>query len=313
MGLLLAVEGSGNRTQALLTDLDGKSVARGFGDCSNSNVVGFDVAVKAILGAVEGALVNALGPRALATSSPWRSAGIEAACFGLGGVDGPEDEARLSRWVKEQGLSERVVVVNDAELVVAGGTPDGWGVALIAGTGSVCVGRSREGKVLRVGGWGPLMGDEGSSYQLALSALHLVTQTADGRAEAQGLLQAVLKYWKLPDPLALIRHVYSPSVTQGDIASVAGIVLDLAAKADPFALGLVEQAAAQLARQVDTVVRRLMLEKPPLALGGTLVRGDLKRALLAAVGSQIGAVAQVPDPCRGAVTLAQRLLRRSPS
>jgi N-acetylglucosamine kinase-like BadF-type ATPase len=312
MSLLLAVEGTGARTQALLTDADGKNLARGFGGSSNPHVVGFEEATKAILVAVEGALVNALGAKVLSAPSPWRAAGIGAACFGLGGVDSAEDETQFARWAKEQGIGERVVVVNDAELVIAGGTPDGWGVALICGVGSVCVARSREGKRVRVGGWGSLLGDEGSGYQLALSALHLATQSADGRAEAHDLLQAILQHWKLPTPAALIPHVHAPTMTQGEIAALASVVTDLVGKGDPNARRLVEESVAQLALQVDTAVRNLGMTTTPLALGGSLLRGELKRALLAAIKSEISSVTPVPDPCRGAVALAQRLLRTAP-
>ncbi len=312
MSLLLAVEGSGARTQALLTDEAGKNLARGFGNSANPHVVGFEEATKAILVAVEGALVNALGPKALAGPSPWRAAGIAAACFGLGGVDSTEDETQISRWAQDLGLAERVAVVNDAELVIAGGTPEGWGVALICGVGSVCVARSPEGKRVRVGGWGSLMGDEGSGYQMALAALHLATQSADGRADASALLAAILELWKLRVPAALINHVHAPSMTQGELARVAGVVVDLVAKGDSHARQLVEESASALALQVDTAVRRLGLARTPLALGGSLVRGELKRALLAAIKSEISAVAHVPDPCRGAVVLAQRLIGKKP-
>lgn len=306
MSLLLAIEGTGARTQALLTDAQGKNLARGFGGSSNPHVVGFEEATKAILAAVEGALVNALGAKVLGTPSPWRMAGIAAACLGLGGVDSPEDEAQFTRWLKEEGLAERAVVVNDADLVIAGGTPDGWGVALICGVGSVCVARSPEGKRVRVGGWGPLMGDEGSGYQLALAALRLATQTADGRAEASALLQSILQHWKLSEPAALIPHVYGSTMTPDEIGGIAGVVIDLVAKGDEHALRLIEESAAQLAVQVDTAVRRLGVSSAPLALGGTLLRGELKRVLLTAIKSEISSVAAVPDPCRGAVVLAQR-------
>jgi N-acetylglucosamine kinase-like BadF-type ATPase len=308
--LLLAVDGSGSKTQALLTDLDGKALARGFGPSSNPNNVGFEAAGRALTTAIEGALVNALGPRrAGSTGAPWRGAGIAAACFGLAGVDGPDDEAKVSRWVSEQAIAERFVVVNDSELVLAGGTPQGWGVALISGAGSVCVGRAPDGRTARVGGWGPLLGDEGSGYQMALSALRLATQTADGRAEAAALLQAVLRHWSLPDPRALIQHVYAPAMTQGELAGIVSVVIDLAAKGDTSASGILEEGARELARQVDAVVHRLSLVHPPLALGGPLLRGELRRALVAAIKSEMGAANHVPDPCRGAVALAQRLLK----
>jgi len=301
---LLAVEGGGSKTTALLTDLDGKSVGRGFGPGSNPHSVGFETAYKAVAMAVDGALINATGR--LHEGSSWQKTGVASACFGLAGIDGPEDEAQLSAWVKEQAIAERFVVVNDSELVVAAGTPEGWGVALISGAGSVCLARSPQGRTLRVGGWGHLLGDEGSGYRLALDALRLATQTVDGRADAQALLRAILKHWSLADAGALIRHVHAAGMTPADLASLAPVVLALAATGDASAKALVEQSVKDLARQVDTAIRKLALDKPPLALAGSQLRGDVRRGLLTTIASPLGDVAYVEDPCRGAVTLAKR-------
>ena len=304
---LLAVEGGGSKTTAQLTDLEGKSVGRGYGPGSNPHSVGFETAYKAVAMAIDGALINATGR--LPESSNWQKTGVAAACFGLAGIDGPEDEAQLTAWVKQQAIAERFVVVNDSELVVAAGTPDGWGVALISGAGSVCLARSPQGRTVRVGGWGHLLGDEDSGYRLTLDALRLATQTVDGRAEAQALLRAILRHWSLADAVALIRHVHAPGMTPSDIAGLAPVVLSLAASGDAAAKGLVEQSVKDLALQVDTSIRKLALEKPPLALSGSQLRGDVRRGLLAAITSPIGDVAYVEDPCRGAVALAKRQLK----
>jgi N-acetylglucosamine kinase-like BadF-type ATPase len=306
---LLAVDGSGTRTQALLTDLQGKTLARGFGPSSNLHSVGLDAFARALTTAIEGAVMNALGARGSTEGPSWRNAHIAAACFGLAGVDGPEDEAQVSRWVKAQGIAERFVVVNDAELIVAGGTPDGFGVALISGAGSVCLGRAANGRTARAGGWGPLLGDEGSGYQLALSALRLATQTADGRADAKPLLDAVLRHWSLSDARALIRHIHAPAMTQADIAGLAAVVVELAANGDPSASAIANDSARELGRQVDTVVRKLGLTRPPLALSGALLRGSMRQLVLAAIESEMGATNYVADPCKGAVALAQGLLK----
>jgi N-acetylglucosamine kinase-like BadF-type ATPase len=248
-----------------------------------------------------------LGPRAQGEGI-WREARIAAACFGLAGVDGPEDEAQVSGWIKAQKIAPAFVVVNDSELVLAAGTPAGWGVALIAGSGSVCLGRSSDGRKVRVGGWGPLMGDEGSGYQIALRALRTATQTADGRASADDLLRAVLRHWSLPEPQALIRHVYQETMTQADIAGLAVVVLNLASRGDATALAIVNEAARDLASQVHAVVRRLKLDRPPLALTGDVLRGALRNALQAEIGDAVGASQFVADPSLGAVVLARRLL-----
>ena len=72
-------------------------------------------------------------------------------------------------------------MVNDGDLVVAAGTPEGWGVGVIAGTGSIAVGRATDGRTARAGGWGHLIGDEGSAYGVVLETLRLVARRADGR------------------------------------------------------------------------------------------------------------------------------------
>jgi N-acetylglucosamine kinase-like BadF-type ATPase len=313
---LLAVDGGGTNTQALIADLEGSVLARGLGPSSNLHNVGFERGFQAIATAIEGALAQVRGTMPAAASAPgaarWRSAGIAAACLGLSGVDSSADEAQVSQWLKEQALAPRFAVVNDSELILAGGTPAGWGVALISGTGSVCLGRTAEGKSARVGGWGPLLGDEGSGYHIASLALRRATQAADERIEAQALLKAILRHWSLSEPSALIRHVHASTTSTADIAALATVVVDLAGRNDPAALEVVADAGRELALHIDTIVRLLRLTRPPLALGGGLMlRGALRKTMLAAVKSELGPIAQVADPPLGAVVLARRLLQGS--
>jgi N-acetylglucosamine kinase-like BadF-type ATPase len=313
---LLGVDGSGANTQALIADLEGAVLARGLGPSSNLHHVGFERGFQAIATAIEGALAQVRGTMPAAANAPgsarWRFAGIAAACLGLSGVDSSADEAQVSQWLKEQALSPRFAVVNDSELVLAGGTPAGWGVALISGTGSVCIGRTAEGKSARVGGWGPLLGDEGSGYHIAGLALRRATQTADERSDAQPLLKAILRHWALSEPSALIRHVHAATTTTSDIAALATLVLDLAGRNDSAALEVVAEAGGELAVHIDTVIRLLRLTRPPLALGGGLMlRGALRKTMLAAVKSELGPITQVADPPLGAVVLARRLLQGS--
>ena len=306
--LLLAVDGGGTKTQAVVADLDGKVLARGLAPSSTVHNVGFEQSCQALTTAIEGALVNVLGPQARGEGRVWRAARISAACFGLAGIDSPEDEAEFSRWVREQAITSRFAVVNDAELILAGGTPEGWGVALVGGTGSVCLGRTREGRTVRVGGWGPILGDEGSGYQIAVNTLRRATQTADGRASAKTLLDAVLRHWSLRDAVALIRYVHAADTTPSEIAGLASVVLDLAARGDADARAIVEEAAVGLARHVQAVIRKMGVEKPPLALSGGLLRASLRHAVLAKIEGEIGPVNYVTDPPLGGVVLARRLL-----
>jgi N-acetylglucosamine kinase-like BadF-type ATPase len=306
--LLLAVDGGGTKTQALVAGLDGKVLARGLGPSSNLHNVGFAASCQAVATAIEGALMHVLGPQA-SGPEPWQRARFAAACFGLSGVDAPEDEAQVARWIRERTIAPRFLVVNDSELVLAGGTPEGWGIALISGTGSVCLGRTPEGRTARAGGWGPLLGDEGSGYQIAINGLRLAARTADGRADAPAILEAVMRHCSLRDASALIRYVHAPTMGAAELAGLATVVLDAAARGDAAAAAIVEDAARELAGHVEVVARKLRLTRPPLALGGGLLRGQLKRAVLDAVTIELGPTAYVPDPSLGAVALARRLVQ----
>lgn len=299
--LILGLDGGGSKTRALLADRTGRVLGVGSAPSSNYQTVGFAAATAAIVAALQQAA---------------RQAGyadvprVAAACLGLAGVDRPADAARFDAWLRDQGLAARWAIVNDAELVLAGGTPAGWGVALICGTGSIAYGRAPDGRVARAGGWGYLLGDEGSGYDLALRALRLATQTADGRADAQALLQAILATWQLGDASELIGYVYRPEMTRAAIAALARVVLELAEAGDAHASALVRSAAEELARLVAAVTRRLDLHAPPLALGGGLLTASprLRAALQAAMPLPTGTHQIVSDPAQGALRIAQGLL-----
>jgi N-acetylglucosamine kinase-like BadF-type ATPase len=305
---LIGVDGGGTKTQAVVSDLQGTVLARGLGGASNHKRVGFERACEAITGAVDGALGPVLSNKT--TVRPlWRSGRVAAACFGLSGIDSPEDEAPLLAWAKAQGFAPVLSVVNDTELILAAGTPEGWGVAAISGTGSNCIARSPKGQTFRVGGWGPSLGDEGSGYTMGMQALRAATQAADGRGNAKGILQMVLRHFKLRDANALVTYIYRPEVTHADIAGLVDPLMDLAGTGDADAGHIVQEAARDLAHQINTAIKRLGVPRPPLALtGGVLRRVAFKQALLSFVMEELGPVAMVSQPYLGAVTLAKRLL-----
>jgi N-acetylmuramic acid 6-phosphate etherase len=190
-----------------------------------------------------------------------------------------------------------------------GGTPEGWGVGLFSGTGSVCLGRTRDGRTARVGGWGPLLGDEGSGYQMALQGLQVATQAADGRGTAHAVLQAILHHWHLERPQQLIDHVHRPETTTAEIADLAVPLLELAGRGDADARKVMHHAAQALARHVKTVIAQLELVTPPLALGGSTLRGELRHALMAHLDLPLGPVSTVPDPAQAALAIARRKLK----
>lgn len=306
--LLVAVDGGGTRTRAVVADLEGRIIARGFGPSSDLQSRSLEEVGRALTTAIEGALLQVPGGQWKGEGPIWRSGRVAAACLGLAGVDSKDDEARISGWIHEQALTPRFAVLNDAELVLACGTPDGIGVALISGTGSIALGRTPDGRTVRVGGWGSLAGDEGSGYALALRTLHLATQTADGRAQATTLLRACLAHFAKPDAHALVQHLQDAGTSPADVASLASTVLDLAARGDRDAGALVEESARELTEHVRVVVHSLRLQRPALALAGGMMRGHVRTLIVGALGEEISGVNHVTDPVLGAVALARRML-----
>ncbi|MDP9312075.1 MAG: BadF/BadG/BcrA/BcrD type ATPase [Chloroflexota bacterium] len=301
--LVLGVDGGGSKTRALVADASGKVLGSGGAESSNYQSVGFGPATDALRLAIDRALQAA----GVASARPFA-----AACFGLAGVDRPGEGELFEQWIAAQGLARLAVVVNDAELVLAGGTPAGSGIALICGTGSIAYGRAPDGRTARAGGWGHLLGDEGSGYDIGVQALRLAARTADGRADAADLLHAVLAGWQLDHPSQLIGYCYRPEMTRAEIAGLARQVIALAEQGDVHARLILERAADELGRVVAAVMRQLTLERPPIALGGGLLGPSswLQRAVLAQHEHTWGPAQYVGEPAIGAVIIARRLVEQ---
>ena len=105
----------------------------------------------------------------------------DAICLGIAGVDRPDDAAIVRAIMKRIGYKARVLVVNDALVALESGAPGQPGIVIISGTGSISYGRNAEGMAARSGGWGYVLGDEGSGYWMGRLALRAIVREADGR------------------------------------------------------------------------------------------------------------------------------------
>jgi N-acetylglucosamine kinase-like BadF-type ATPase len=256
----LGVDGGGSKTLAVVTDTRGRERGRGFAGSSNQEVVGVDRAVAELHAAV-----------ARAVASAGAALPVRAAWLGLAGVDRPPDRDALLPGLSA--LAAEVRITNDAELAL-GALPRMVGVALIAGTGSIALGRDAAGATARAGGWGHVLGDEGSGYAIGQQALHAAVRAADGRDDPTLLLEQVLAHWHLDAPDQLIGRAYQP-FDKATIAALAPLVLAAARAGDQAARRIVAKAADELALTATTVARALAFTGAPvpLALGGGLLLG----------------------------------------
>jgi N-acetylglucosamine kinase-like BadF-type ATPase len=243
---------------------------------------------------------------------------ISAAFIGIAGVARLDEYEDWLTWARLR-IAPRVQISHDGEMVIAAGCPDNWGIALIAGTGSSAWGKTADGRTARAGGWGWLFGDEGSSYDLARQALRAASQAADGRGAPTRLLDAILAFWDLPEPSALIARVYRSGMKNADVAALAMVVVHQANAGDAVASRLITEAANALVDMLSTVARALRLDAAPIPLaltGGLILNAALLRTEVLrtayARGLNFQPVTLVHDPVRGAVRLALELARTSP-
>ncbi len=300
--LVLGIDGGGSHTVALLaTATSGQwtILGRGTAGPSNRQAVGQERALAALDEAINAAFAAA----GLARCP------VASACLGLAGADRADDQCMIRDWGQRARLADRIEVTSDAAILLAAGTPQGWGLALIAGTGSIAFGRSADGRGARAGGWGYLLGDEGSAYALVMAGLQAVVRAVDGRGPTTRLSEGFFSRLGLNQPQELIAAVYRSGRDRADFAALAPLVLELA-ETDEVAGALVEQQAQELARAGEAVLRQLQMEGPiPLALAGGLLLGSevyRQRVLqtLTALSVQSGPIALVEEPAQGAVALA---------
>src|SRR4030095_5317067 len=135
-----------------------------------------------------------------------------AVCLGIAGVD-REDEASTVRAIMRRiGYRSHTIVVNDALIALVAAAGDAPGVVIIAGTGAIVYGRNANGEAARAGGWGHMIGDEGSGYWIGREALSAVMRAYDGRGPATRLTAAILSHLNVDDESRLPRIVYDREV-----------------------------------------------------------------------------------------------------
>ena len=303
--LILGIDSGGSKTIACLGRMTDsgqpRELGRGAAGPANLQSVERSVVLRNISDAIAAAFAAANVPRCT----------VASAVLAAAGSDRDENRKIFTDWANEIALANRFRTVHDAWPVLAAGTPECWGVALISGTGSIAFGRAADGRTARAGGWGFLFGDEGSGYALAVAGLRAAAQAADGRGIPTKLLDAALKHFQIDRPEALVAAVYPMANDRQRIAEMARLVLDMAAANDAAAMAIVDDAARQLAAMVAAVAAKLDTsdKMTPLAItGGILVASQMlqKRLVeeLQKLNVSVGPIAVVSEPVLGALKLA---------
>jgi glucosamine kinase len=238
---LLGVDGGATKTLGAVLDLDGKALHLAHGGPSNADAVGPRAAVAALLETADKALDRAGIDRDA----------IGGAVLAIAGVDTPA----VARQVDAAGR-DGWIVVNDVVGAWATATGAGPGVAAISGTGSNVFGVGADARPWQAGGWGHLLGDEGSGYWLGIESIKAALRDRDASGPPTALSDAAPAFFKQPSVEALAAHVYSKPLTKGEVAAFATETGRLADGGDAVARELYERGATELGRQVAAVIRQ---------------------------------------------------------
>jgi N-acetylglucosamine kinase-like BadF-type ATPase len=241
---VLGIDSGGTKTVCLLADERGSILSEGRGAGANLHTAG-ELSVEKVLHEV---MEEAIGERGITAA---------AICLGIAGVD-RDDEARTVRAIMRRiGQRSRVVVVNDALIALVAGAGDAPGIVIIAGTGSIVYGKNQAGEAARAGGWGHMIGDEGSGYWIGREALAAVMRGADGRGPATGLTGDVLDHFSIADVSRLPRIVYDREQPRMSVAAIGPLVQRASEQGDAVATRILERAADELVLGVRSVATRL--------------------------------------------------------
>lgn len=233
----------------------------------------------------------------------------DALCAGVAGAGRVEVRRELEAALDDARIARSVRVLTDGEVALADAHGDRPGLLLVAGTGSVAWGRNSRGETGRAGGWGPLLGDEGSGHAVARAALRRVTRAADGREEPSDLGPRLLERLELDGTEELVAWVADAS--RAEVAALAPDVVELADAGVEPAVQVVEEAVEELRAAVEAVHRKLAPwdAPPPLALAGGLLDpgGPLRPRVVRSVDRlEVRLQERAVDPVRGAALLALR-------
>ncbi|HEX3519077.1 MAG TPA: BadF/BadG/BcrA/BcrD ATPase family protein [Solirubrobacteraceae bacterium] len=242
---LLGIDGGATKTLAGVLDLQTSALHLGHGGPSNQDAVGAKAAGEALIGAADEAIEQAGITREQ----------LDAAVLAIAGTD---TEA-VTRHVRGAGLEEWIVV-NDVVGAWATATGVGPGVAVISGTGSNVFGVGPDGRAWRAGGWGHLLGDEGSGYWLGVQSIKAALADREASGPPTALSDAAPAFFGCESVEALASYVYSKPLTKGEIAAFAIETAKLAERGDAVARELFERGARELGAQIAAVIRQSGLD-----------------------------------------------------
>lgn len=204
----------------------------------------------------------------------YRPQDCAGAGIGMAGISNPEAGSFLKNAFSEEGFAGRMELFGDHQTALAAVWPECRGIVLIAGTGSVCYGTDGFEKEARSGGWGHIIGDEGSAYAIGRDILTAVARAFDGRDGKTLLSEAVMRKPGFERMEEIVQYVYAPERSKKEIAAFATLIEPAAKAGDQKAREIEGRCADGLAQLFAAVYRKLPEEKNVALAGSVLEKNE---------------------------------------
>jgi N-acetylglucosamine kinase-like BadF-type ATPase len=301
MKYYIGIDGGGTKTHLVCLNYEKSKIGESFGGNSNFLMNGVEKVTETLY-----TLINEF-----ITSHNFSYDDLVSVVLGTTGAGRVADAQRLEEAVYNKFLLnknplKKFTVVSDARIALETAFPGVSGAILIAGTGSIMFGKTSSGEILRVGGLGRFLGDEGSGFKLGQRGLIATARAIDGRGEQTLLREMVAEKFGFKEPNDLISAVYTNGF---DIASVAPLVVEAADKGDDIANKILDEESDGLIDHIKAMKDKFGDETLKISLVGSVLTkpnsfSDLFKQKLAGRYPDVLLEQTEEPPVMGAVYLA---------
>lgn len=305
MDVILAIDGGGSRTRCQVIDRSGRRLCSAESGASNHLLVAMEVVRHSLSEAIRKTL----------TQAPLDRSEVVCVSAGLAGVDydgsGVSD---IEPVLREIGFS-RLAIYGDMMIAHSGALAGRPGILALAGTGSSILGIGTEGERVKIGGWGPVYGDEGSAYWIAQQSLVMAARAYDGRGLKTALVGAILEALGLKDFKETVSRIYVAGMETREIAALSRVAHEVAMAGDTVARNIFVHAGKDIAEGVAAAIRRLGIENhaPLVSYQGSVLESCalVRDAFITSLQQRIPQASVFPprfEPVIGAFLLGCKVL-----
>ena len=256
MIFVAGVDGGATKTIAVVGGLDGTLHGSARAPSSNYHNIGVVNAAKSIRACVD------LASRRAGASAK----NLEALIMGLAAMDSPRDFLVGRKVANLAGVGKIRMVKHDSVIALYAATLGSPGIVVNAGTGSFAAGMDASGTVIRAGGWGNIIDDEGSAYDIGRLGIRAALRAVDGRERKTAIARLLVRNFKLRTLEDIVHEVHGKPMTVDEISAISKLVARAAFEGDGVARDIFAYEGRVLADLVCSVAQRLRMTRTKLDL-----------------------------------------------